>query len=69
MRPPFLDGVFEMQGVFLANVFCPKVVHDQCELYWPCVMFPKTGYQFALSVAVFVQMFFEEFICQSSLLR
>ncbi len=50
----FLECVFEMLGVFLANVFHSKVVHDQCELYWPCVVFPKTGYQFALLVAVFV---------------
>ncbi len=50
----FLERVFEMLDVFLANVFHPKVVHDQCELYWPCVMLPKTGYQFTLSVAVFV---------------
>ncbi len=62
----FLDGVFEMLGVFLANVFHPKVVHNQCELYWPCVVFPKTGYQLALLVTVFVQTFFEEFVCQQS---
>ena len=55
-----LESVFEMLGVFLANVFHPKVINNQCELYRPCVMFPKTRYQFALSVAVFVQTFFEE---------
>ncbi len=59
----FLERVFEMLGVFLANVFHSKVVHDQCELYWPCVVLPKAGYQFALLV-VFVQTFFEEFVCQ-----
>ena len=53
-----------MLGMFLAYVFQPNVVHDQCEFYWPGVVFPKTGNQFALSVAVFVQMFFEEFVCQ-----
>jgi hypothetical protein len=60
----FLECVFEMLGMFLANVFHPKVARDQCILYWLCVMFPKTGYQFALSVAMFVQTFFEEFVCQ-----
>ncbi len=60
----FLESVFKMLGVFLANVFHSKVVHDQCELYWPCVVFPKAGYQFALLVAVFVQTFLEEFVCQ-----
>ena len=57
-----LERVFEMLGVFLANVFHPKVINDQCELYRPCVMFPKAGYQFALSVAVFVQTLFEKFV-------
>jgi hypothetical protein len=60
----FLKCVFEMLGVFLAFVFHPKVVNNQCELHRPCVMFPKTGYQFALLVAVVVQSFFEEFVCQ-----
>ncbi len=60
----FLECVFEMLGVSLAKVFHPKVVHDQSELYWPCVMFPKAGYQFALLVTVFVQSFFKEFVCQ-----
>ncbi len=50
----FLECVFEVLGVFLANIFHPKVVYDQCELYWPCVVLPKTGYQFALSVAMFI---------------
>ncbi len=49
-----LEHVFEMLCMFLANVFHPKVVHDQCELYRPCVVLSKAGYQFALLVAVFV---------------
>ncbi len=60
----FLECVFEMLGVFLAFVFHPEVVNNQCELYRPCGVFPKTGYQFALLVAVFVQSFFKEFVCQ-----
>ena len=64
----FLERVFEMLGVFLANVFHPKVVHNQCELYRPCVVLPKARYQFALSVAMFVQTFFEEFVGQQSCL-
>jgi hypothetical protein len=60
----FLECVFEMLGMFLAFVFHPKVVNNQCELYQPCVVFPKNGYQFALSVAVFVQLFFEELVYQ-----
>ena len=53
----FFERVFEMLGVFLANVLHPKVVH------------PKTRYQFALLVAVFVQTFLEEFVGQKSCLR
>jgi hypothetical protein len=53
-----------MLGVFLTLVFRPEVVNNQCELYRPCVLFSKTGYQFALLVAMFVQSFFEEFVCQ-----
>jgi hypothetical protein len=58
----FLECVFEVLGVFLANVKHPKVIYNvnhpkviynQCELYWPCVVLPKAGYQFALSVAMF----------------
>jgi hypothetical protein len=60
----FLECVFEMLGVFLTFVFHPEVVNNQCELYRLCVVFPKTGYQLALSVAVFVQSFFEELVSQ-----
>ena len=56
------ERVFEMLGVFLANLFHPKVINNQCELYRPCVMFPKARYQFALSVAMFVQTLFEKFV-------
>jgi hypothetical protein len=60
----FLECVFEMLGVFLAFVFHPEVINNQCELYRLCVVFPKTGYQVALLVAMFVQLFFKEFVCQ-----
>jgi len=36
--------------MFLSDVFHSKVVDNQCKLFQPCVMFPKAGYQFALSV-------------------
>ncbi len=40
----FFECVFEMLGVFLADVFDSKVIHDSCVLYGPCVVFPKTRY-------------------------
>jgi hypothetical protein len=53
-----------MIGMLLTKVYYSKVVNNQCELYRPCVVFLKAGYQFALSVSVFVQSFFKEFVRQ-----
>jgi hypothetical protein len=50
--------------VELANVFEAKVINNQCKLYWSCVVFPKARYQLALSVSVFVETFFKEFVGQ-----
>ena len=57
-----LQCLFEMDGVFFAYIFHPEVVHDQCELNWAPVVFPETWDQFALSVTVFIETFFEQFI-------
>ena len=48
--------------MFPSNVFDPKVVKDKRELYWTFVMFPESMDEFALSVSVFVESLFEEFI-------
>ncbi len=45
---------FDMLCVFLAHVFYPEVVDDECELYRLCVVRPKAVYQFALVLAACV---------------
>ena len=55
-----------MVGMFFVDVFYPKVVNNQSELYWLCVVFQKAGYQFALPVSVFVQSFFKELVRQKT---
>ncbi len=55
--------------MFFADVFHAKVIDNQCELYWSCVVFPKARYQLALLVSVFVETFFKEFVGQQSCLR
>ncbi len=60
----FFKCVLEMLYMFFANVFDAKVINNQCELYWSCLVFPKARYQLALLVSVFVETFFKEFIAQ-----
>ncbi len=60
----FFKCVLEILWMFFANVFDAKIVDNQCELYGSCVMLPKSRYQLALPVSVFVEAFFEEFINQ-----
>ena len=58
------ECVLEMLCMFFADVFDAEVINNQCELYGPCVVLPKARYQFAWSVFVFVEAFFEEFVGQ-----
>jgi hypothetical protein len=60
----FFECILEMLCMFFANVFDAKVIENQCELYGSCVVLPKARYQFALSVSVLVEAFFEEFVGQ-----
>ncbi len=60
----FFECVLEVLCMFFADVFDAKVINKQCELYGSCGMLPKARYQFALSVFVFVEAFFEEFVGQ-----
>ncbi len=60
----FFKCILEMLCMFFANVFDAKIIDNQCELYGSCVMLPKSRYQFALSVSIFVEAFFEEFVGQ-----
>ncbi len=60
----FFECIFEMLCIFFANVFDAEIINNQCELYGSCVVLPKPGYQFALSVSVIVEASFEEFVGQ-----
>ncbi len=60
----FFKCVLEMLCMFFASIFHAKVIDNQCELYWACVVFPKATYQLAFLVSVFVETFFEEFVGQ-----
>jgi hypothetical protein len=60
----FFECILEMLCMFFANVFDTEVINNQCELYRSCVMLPKARYQFALSVSVLVEAFYEEFVGQ-----
>ncbi len=60
----FFKCILEMLCMFFANVFHTEVIDNQCELYGSCVVFPKARYQLALSVSVFVETLFEEFVGQ-----
>ncbi len=53
----FFKCVLEMLCMFFANEFDPEVINNQCELYRSCVVLPKSRYQFALLVSVFVETF------------
>ncbi len=65
----FFECILEMLCMFFANVFDAEIINNQCELYVSCVVLPKSRYQFALPVSVFVEAFFEEFVGQESCLR
>jgi hypothetical protein len=60
----FFECFLDMLCMFFADVFDAKIIDNQCELYGSCVVLPKSSYQFALSVTVFVEAFFEEFVGQ-----
>jgi hypothetical protein len=60
----FFKCIFKMLCMFFANVFHTKIINNQFELYWSCVLFPKARYQLALLVSVPVEVFFEEFVGQ-----
>ncbi len=60
----FFKCVLEMLCMFFADVFDAKIVDNQYELYGSYIVLPKSRYQFALPVYVFVEAFFEEFVGQ-----
>ena len=53
----------EVQSVFFADIFDPKIVHHERELNWACIMLPESRYVLALPIAMLVESFSEEFIC------
>jgi hypothetical protein len=65
----FFECVLEILCMFFANVFEAEIVDNQCELYGSCVVLPKSRYQFALPVSMFVEVFLEDFVGQKSCLR
>ncbi len=65
----FFECILEMLCMFFANIFDAEIIDDQCELYGSCVVLPKSRYQFALPVSVFVEVFFKEFVGQESCMR
>ncbi len=40
----FFKCIAEMLGMFFANIFHAKIIDNQCELCWSCVVFPKARY-------------------------
>ncbi len=65
----FFECVLEMLCMFFANIFDAKIINNQRELYGSCAVLPKSRYQFALLVSMFVEAFFEEFVGKLSCLR
>ncbi len=59
----FLYCLQQVLGVPLTNVFDPKIVVDQGERDGSPLLFPQTGSDLALRVAMFFQSFGEEFLC------
>jgi hypothetical protein len=59
----FLDRFQEVLGVLLTKVFDSKVVDDQREYNGTPLVFPLTGSGLALQVAMFLQSFGEELLC------
>jgi hypothetical protein len=60
----FFECVLEMLCMFFADVFAAEIVDNQCQLYGSCDVLPKSRYQFALPLSVFVEAFFVEFVGQ-----
>jgi hypothetical protein len=58
-----LNRFQEVLGVLLTNVFDSKVVDDQREHNGTPLVFPQTGSGLALRVAMFLQSFGEELLC------
>jgi hypothetical protein len=49
--------------MFLANIFNPEVVNDKGERDWSPLVCPQAGHGLALRVAMFLQPFGQEFLC------
>ena len=59
----FLDRLQEVLGVLFTNVFDSKDIDDQREHNGTSLVLPQTGSDFALRIAMFLQTFGEEFLC------
>ncbi len=59
----FLDCLQEVLGVLFSDVFDSKIVDDQGERNGMPLVLPQTRSCFALRIAMFLQSFGEEFLC------
>ena len=59
----FLNCFQEVLGVLFPDVFYSKAVNDQGEDDGAPLVFPQAGSGLALRVAMFLQSFCEEFLC------
>ena len=64
----FFECVFEVICMFFSNIFYSEVIDHECELYWSCLVTPESWDEFALMISVFVESFFEEFVCEEACL-
>ncbi len=65
----FLENLRKMVGMLPPNVLDAKVVNTENEQEKPPVMFPKARCDGVLMVAVLVEVFFEEILCEDARLR
>ncbi len=65
----FHENLCKMVGVLLPNVLDAKVINTESEQERPPVMFPKARCDIALMVAMLVEAFFKEILCEDACLQ
>jgi hypothetical protein len=48
----FFKYFLKVLCMFFTDVFQAKIINNQCELYWSCVVLPKARYQLVLLVSI-----------------
>ncbi len=64
----FLENLCKMVGVFPPNLLDAKVVNTESEQERRPVMFPKVWCDVALMVAMLIEAFFKEILCEDACL-